>query len=227
MPFSAHEAMEVHEILLEKFNMITHFNLYATQTTNPALMDMITRHQQEEILSYNYLVGLTRGSGRFMPIPPNTRVDASKEQVDYGLRNPPEYRPDANATFGDREVAVGMLCCHKNAARNSSWASLECADPNMRRALLNAAANCNHQGYEVWRYMNEQGWYEVPTLNSQTQETFLQSYQPAPANLQQTYGVADGRMALGGAPGGYATGGINAGAQSVLYGNPTGGLAGQ
>jgi spore coat protein CotF len=228
MPFSAHETMETHEILLEKINMITHFNLYATQTSNPQLLDMLMRHQQEEILSYNYLVGLTRGSGRFVPIAPNTRVDGNKEQIEYGLRNPPQNVPSADAVMSDRDVATAMLCCHKNAARNSTWASLESADPNMRRALLNASANCNHQAYEVWRFMNDQGWYEVPTLNSQTQETFLQSYQPAPAGLQQQYGVSDGQMAVGGRPGGYGTGGINPGSPgNALYGAGTGGFAGQ
>jgi spore coat protein CotF len=190
MPFGAHETMEMHEVLMEKINVITHFNLYAKQTKNPQLLDMIVRHQQEEMRSYNEIIAFTRGNSRFSPIPSNTEISGiSNQQIQYGLSNPPQFAPQADATLNDNEIAIAMLLCHKNGARNCSWASLECADPNLRRTLFNSAATCTNQAYEVFLFMNEQGLYQVPTLNSQTAETLLHRYQPASESLEAQYAM--------------------------------------
>jgi spore coat protein CotF len=223
MKFGAHETMETHEILMEKVNMITHFNLYASQAQNPQLQDMIVRHQQEEIRSYNELVSLTRGNNQFQPIPPNTNIrGVNHQQIQYGLKNPPRFEPQADGVMNDAEIAMAMLCCHKNAARNSAWGSLECADPNLRHALLNAHANCNNQAYEVFLFMNQQGVYQVPTMNPRTEETFLHSYQPASGALQAAYGVQQGGQNAGamGTTGYGATGYMNMANAGGGMGNP-------
>jgi spore coat protein CotF len=188
MPYGAHETMEVHEILMEKMNVITHFNLYAKETKNQRLLDMIIRHQQEEIRSYDELVNYTHDYNRFAPIPPNTPITGvGPKQIQYGLKNPPQFAPQSDAVLSDWEIAVAMLLCHKNAARNSAWASLECADPNLRRLLLNCAANCGNQAYEVFLFLNEQGLYQVPMLNSHTAKTLLHRYQPTNESLKSQY----------------------------------------
>ncbi|RFU63168.1 spore coat protein [Bacillus sp. V59.32b] len=190
MPFGAHETMEIHEILMEKVNMITHFNFYATETQNQQLIDMIIRHQQEEIRSYNELVSYTHDYKGFKPVPPNTQIrEIQPQEIRYGLNNPPQIAPEVDAMLKDSEIATAMLCCHKNAARNGMWATLECADPNLRRMLLNSAANYANQAYEVFLFMNEQGQYQVPTLKDHTAKTFIHRYQPANEALQAQYGM--------------------------------------
>lgn len=179
MPYGAHEAMETHEILMEKINMITHFNLYAREANNPQLKDMIARHLDEEIRGYNEIVHYTHDYTGMSPIPPNTEMTGvTPQSIQYGLNNPPQMAPQSDTKLSDQEIAVAMLCCHKNAARSASWASLECADPNLRQMLFNSAANCARQAYEVFLFMNEQGVYQVPTLNDHTAKTFLHRYQP-------------------------------------------------
>jgi len=59
MPFGAHETMEVHEILNEKINMINHFGLYKQICQDPQLRDMIERHMQTAVASYNEIVQYT------------------------------------------------------------------------------------------------------------------------------------------------------------------------
>jgi spore coat protein CotF len=230
MPFGAHETLEVHEVLMEKINAITHFNLYAKQAKNPQLLDMILRHQQEEIRSYNEIVALTRGNDRFSPIPPNTNIQGvSRQQIQYGLNQPPQFAPQADAELNDVEIAIAMLLCHKNGARNCTWSTLECADPNLRRTLFNSAATCTNQAYEVFLFMNEQGLYQVPTLNNQTADQFLRSYQPAGAAIEAQYGMQNGQNAgyngassygAGYPQPGMFSGGMNPGSrESVLYGD--------
>ncbi|CAH0345204.1 spore coat protein [Bacillus sp. CECT 9360] len=194
MPYGAHETMEVHEILMEKINMITHFNFYATETQNQQLIDMIIRHQQEEIRSYNEIVSYTHDYTSFKPVPPNTNIrEIQPQEIRYGLNNPPQVTPEVDAMLKDSEIATAMLCCHKNAARNGMWATLECADPNLRSMLLNSAANCSNQAYEVFLFMNEQGQYQIPTLKDHTAKTFIHRYQPANEALQAQYGMKPGQ----------------------------------
>jgi spore coat protein CotF len=194
MQLGAHETMEVHECLLEKVNVITHFNIYAKEAKNQQLKDMIVRHQQEEITSYNEIVNITRGNNGFTPVPSNTNVKGvSNQQIRYGLNNPPQISPQSDTSLTDREIAIAMLLCHKNAARNCTQATLEAADPNLRLALFNSAATCTNQAYEVFLFMNEKGLYQVPTLKSQTAETFLNTYQPAEEQVMAQYGMQSGQ----------------------------------
>jgi spore coat protein CotF len=188
MPFGAHETMEVHEVLAEKLNMISHFNLYAMQTKNPQLKNMIMRHQQEEIKSYDAIVTYTHDYTQFNPIPPNTSVsNIQPNQIQYGLDNPTMLAPETNATLNDYEVATAMLLCHKNAAANGVKAALEVADPNVRQMLTNSAMNCVNQAYEVFLFMNQQGLYQVPTVKDHTAKTYLHSYQPSSEGLKAQY----------------------------------------
>ncbi|WP_123042477.1 spore coat protein [Cohnella candidum] len=191
MQFGAHETMEVHECLMDKINQIAHFNLYASQARDPRLQDMIARHRHTAIMSYNELVHLTQGNTRFQPIMSNPSMQGmGGQQVQYGLHNPPQMSPQTDAKFSDQEIAAAMLICHKNGAKNATWAALECADPNLRRAIQNSAMACMNFAYEVFLLMNEQGQYQVPTLKDQTAQTFMQSYQPADQALMSQFGAA-------------------------------------
>ncbi|WP_211246735.1 spore coat protein [Cohnella pontilimi] len=195
MPFGAHETMETHEILSEKINCITHFHLYAREAKHPQLRDMIARHQQEAIASYNQLVAYTHDYIPFRPISPNTDLQGVKPQsVQYGLHNPQPMAPQADSMLSDREIAMAMLWCHKNGARNCSSASLEAADPNLRQMMMNCAAACTNSAYEVFLFMNEHGVYQVPTLNDHTAKTLLHSYQPSDSSLNAQYSVQGGQQ---------------------------------
>ncbi|WP_251570547.1 spore coat protein [Neobacillus cucumis] len=190
MPFGAHEAMEVHEILTEKINMINHFNLYAQQAKNPQLKEMIHRHLQEEIKSYDTIVSYTHDYQNFAPMSPNTNVGSVKpDQIQYGLDNPSMLAPESNTTFNDYEIASALLICHKNGAANGVKATLEIADPNLRQVLLNGAVNCVNQAYEVFLFMNQQGQYQIPTMRDHTAKTYLHTFQPVSESLKAQYVV--------------------------------------
>ena len=194
MPFGAHEAMEVHEILTEKINMINHFHMYAAQAKNPQLKEMIHRHLQEEIKSYDAVVSYTHDYQNFAPMPANTNIrSAQPDQIQYGLDNPSMVAPEANTTFNDFEIASALLICHKNGAANGVKATLEIADPNLRQVLLNGAVNCVNQAYEVFLFMNSQGQYQIPTMKDHTAKTYLHAFQPSSESLKAQYMVNPGQ----------------------------------
>ena len=213
MPFGAHEAMEVHEILTEKINMMNHFNLYAQQAKNPQLKEMIHRHLQEEIKSYDTIVSYTHDYQTFSPMSSNTNVGSVKpDQIQYGLDNPSMLTPESNTTFNDYEIASALLICHKNGASNGVKATLEIADPNLRQVLLNGAVNCVNQAYEVFLFMNQQGQYQIPTMRDHTAKTYLHTFQPVNESLKAQYMVTPGQ-----------TQGVDQGMQGMMANNGIGG----
>jgi spore coat protein CotF len=76
----------------------------------------------------------------------------------------------------DSDIASGVLGIHKTGATFKMLASLECADPNLRRMIQQGAVNCAEQAYEIWQYMNQKGYYQVPTMKEMTTNTVVNSY---------------------------------------------------
>lgn len=191
MPFGAHETMEVHEVLNEKINLINHFSLYAQQCQNQQLRQMIEHHLQTAVQSYDQLVAYTHDY--------NSQANRNQEygmmniqpqQIQYGLNNPQPQTPQMLGSFNDQQIVSAVLSWHKNSAKNHMSSSLECADPNVRQMLINGANNCANQAYEVFMFMNQQGTYQVPTMQDHTAKTYLHSYQPMNQQEQQQQQMA-------------------------------------
>jgi spore coat protein CotF len=188
MPFGAHETMEVHEALNEKINMINHFALYTQQTQNEQLRQMMQRHLQSAIQSYDQLVAYTHDyNGGQQRRQAQGMLNVEPQNIQYGLNNPPQHAPQMQGQLNDEQIAFALLSCHKNSARNSMISALECADPNIREMMLMSANSCANQAYEVFMFMNQQGQYQVPTMKDNTAKTLLHTFQPTdqPAGIQQ------------------------------------------
>lgn len=186
MPFGAHETMEVHEILNEKINAINHFSMYQQQCQHPELQQIIGRHLQSFIQSYDQLVAYTHDYSAAKQAPVTYSIPQTEpQQIAYGLRNPAPQSPQPSMMqMTDQQIVQSALLCHKNSAKNHTAAALECADPHVREMLLNGAINCVNQAYEIFLWMNQNGLYQVPTLQENTAKTFLHTYQPV---QQQSY----------------------------------------
>lgn len=177
MPFGAAESIAVHEILSEKICLMDHFSVYESQCQDPALRQLINRHRQTAMESYNQMVSYTHDYRSVQPVQPYANVPV--EAIQYGLRNPSPEAPSMQpAAFSDKQIATSVLLAHKNSAKNHMAAALECADPNIRQMMMNGSVTCCNQGYEVFMYMNQRGYYQVPTMNDHTAKTFLHHYQP-------------------------------------------------
>jgi spore coat protein CotF len=187
MPFGAHETMEVHEILNEKIVMMDHFHLYAQYAQSDGVRRLVERHLQSAMHHYEQLVAYTHdyhAAGQPMGThgggPNYATANTSYQDIQYGLRQPAPIGPQGRGGgLNDNQILSAVLCSHKNSAKNSTWASLECADPNVRQMLIHGAIEANNHAYETFLLMNQQGQYQVPTLNDHTAKTFLHTYQPA------------------------------------------------
>lgn len=192
MPFGAHETMEAHEILNEKLNVISHFSMYLQLAGHPALRQLIERHLQTALQAYDQMVAYTHdysaANRRANAI--TTAMPAEPQQIEYGLRQPMPVSPQMNGRLDDRQIAMAVLLAHKNSARNQMNAALECADPNVRQMMLDGALLCARQAYETFLFMNENGLYQVPTMQDHTAKTFLHAYKPAYAAQQPLHNPA-------------------------------------
>lgn len=191
----AHEVMEVHEVLTKSINGINTVQLIANQIKDPQLRTVVNNQFQFMVQEYNSLVqALNQRTGQ-------TGAQAMNQQRNYqqgmnqnismyhshtnytpayGLNNPATNSPISSATeLQDQDIASIILGIHKASAAAKAIASLECADPQLRRMILQGVVNCNEQAYEVWQYMNQKGFYQVPTLKQTTTDTFINTFSTA------------------------------------------------
>jgi spore coat protein CotF len=172
--FGAHEMMDIHEVLSCTINDINTFQLLRPHVKDQQLAQMIDHQEQFMINDYNNLVQMLQSHGMGQAIPYRTPKNASPK---YGLHQPETQTPNTSMNeLDDRDISSIVLGCHKASASGRIKAALECADPNLRRVMQQGAINCSEQAYEVWQYMNQQGYYQVPTMKEMTTNTMIQSY---------------------------------------------------
>lgn len=170
----AHEVMEIHEVLTGAVDTINLFQLYRPHVTDQQLGSIIEKHQQFMTQEYNNLVQSINAQGLSMDTPYRSPM---MTQPKYGLNNPQPQSPNTlPQQLEDRDIASGMLKCHKSSALLKSMATLECANPNLRRMIMQSSNNCAEMAYEIWQFMNEKGYYQVPTMKQMTTNTMTDSY---------------------------------------------------
>ncbi len=175
----AHEVMEMHEVLNHAINSINQFQMYQPLVQDMQLKQMLEHQLQFMTNEYNNMVQMLQNQGGGQAVPYRAPMQSPPK---YGLQNPPPQSPNASANqLDDRDISSAMLGCHKSSALMKMIGALECANPDLRRSLQQGAVNCAEQAYEVWQYMNQKGYYQVPTMKEMTTQTMMNSYQNAAA----------------------------------------------
>ncbi len=70
---------------------------------------------------------------------------------------------NSTSILNDRSIAEGALHFHKYGADTVTKAALESSEPHIRTALTNMARNCIEMSYEIYNYMSQRGWYQLPS----------------------------------------------------------------
>ncbi|MCR2804079.1 spore coat protein [Paenibacillus soyae] len=177
----AHETMEISEVLSAAITGINTMQLYRPYAKDPRLAQIMDKQMQFAINGYNQLVQTVQHlSGQ--PIQQQgTPYSAPRNFAPvYGLDNPAMASPNMTARqIDDSDVACALLGMHKASASMKIVAALECANPQLRSLMQQSAVNCSEQAYEIWQYMNQAGYYQVPTMKEMTTNTVLGHYQTA------------------------------------------------
>ena len=185
--FGAHEMMELHEVLTDTIDGINQFQLYRSHVQDDQLLNILDNQTQFMMQEYNSLVSMISSQGGHGSVPQRTLSGQQNFSPSYGMRQPePEMPKTSMQMLEDRDVASGMLGCHKASALSRMHATLEIADTQIRHSIMQGANSCAEQAYELFQYMNQKGFYQVPTLAEQTTQTMMGMYQPSsPMNMQQ------------------------------------------
>lgn len=183
--FGAHETMEVHEVLTSAIDGINTFQLYRPYVKDQQLQQILDRQLMFMMNEYNAMTQSLNQQGQGQAVPYRSPKNIAPV---YGLNNPEAQTPNQTLNqMDDRDVASCILGCHKASALMKMKASLECANPQLRYMIQQGATNCSEQAYEVWQYMNQHGYYQVPTMKEVTTNTVLNTYQPlAMGNINET-----------------------------------------
>ncbi len=66
--------------------------------------------------------------------------------------------------LNDRTIVQGALLFHKCGAARATAAALESAEPHLRNLAANSARVCVDMAYEIFRYMHQKGFYQMPEI---------------------------------------------------------------
>jgi spore coat protein CotF len=170
----AHEVIELHEVLSSTIDSINNFQLYRPHVKDQQLISILDNQLRFMTQEYNNMVQTISQQGRNESIPYRTIKNVSPS---YGLKDPQPQAPNTSMNeIDDRDIASGMLGCHKASATLRMKASLEFADANLRHMVQQSAINCSEQAYEIWSFMNQKGYYQVPTMKDMTTQTMIDSF---------------------------------------------------
>jgi spore coat protein CotF len=177
----AHEIMDCHEVLCNTINGINLFQLYQPYCQDQELKNILQNQLSFMTNEYNSLVNALQHKVNINRLP-NVKMNMNMNfSPSYGIgSNPVPEAPNASINqMNDRDISSGMLGCHKTGAVQKMHAALECTDSQIREMMIQSAKNCADQAYEIWSYMNNKGYYHVPTFDQTTTQTMINSYQPS------------------------------------------------
>lgn len=166
--FGAHELLKLHEVIQKLKDGLNLYNLYLPYIKNEGFARLV-EHQLHFIKSECKM---------FLD-----EITSSKSNVcTYGMYTifEPTYGYESrslelNQRFSEQEVASSLLAHCKSSAIIKVSAALECANPDLRLLMVQSSTNSVHQAYDIWRFMNVNGYYQVPIFTEETTEAIIQS----------------------------------------------------
>ncbi|MGO4886355.1 spore coat protein [Anaerobacillus sp. MEB173] len=177
MNFAAHELLETSEALRTKAAEIEQHGALAYQCNDQQLKAIIKKHQQLMVTSYQQGINLMQGKGVQI-----THQIPNFQQANptIGMENQMQMAsPMANTqSLSDQTIATLLLNTHKSGAvMGMQWAN-ECVDPQIRMYHVNGANQCQEMAYELWNWMNQNGYYQPPTFSATQTNQMMGMYQP-------------------------------------------------
>lgn len=172
----AHEVIELHEVLNDAIHGLNTMRLYRPHARDAQLQTMMDQHMAALTNEYNSLIQMTTGEGASQTLSQRHYAKTGFQPA-YGLRNPETQTPATSINdIDDVDVTTCLINCHKQTATLKMKASLEMANPTLRRAIQQGANMSADMAYESFQYANHKGYYQVPTLKDVTQHTLMNSY---------------------------------------------------
>jgi spore coat protein CotF len=187
MNLAAHELLETSEALRTKAAEIEQHGQFVNQCNDQQLKNILAKHQQRMMFAYQQ--GITLLQGRGTQVTYQTPNFTAPTMNTFSHHQVTMSAPMANVnSMSDSTIATLALNTHKSGAvMGMQWAN-ECVDPQLRMFHINGANLCQEMAYEIWTWMNQNGYYQPPTF-SQDQTTQMASMFQPMTSMNYTQGV--------------------------------------
>jgi len=175
--FAAHELLETQEALRVKKAEIEQHGAFANQCQDNQLKTILRNHQQRMLQAYQQGINLMQGKGGNMSFhqPEFQAFDTNIGMQQQATMGAPIPNPSA---LSDQTIATLALSAHKNGSVMSMvWAN-ECVDPGIRHYHVQGAVLCQEMAYEIWQWMNQNGYYQPPRFPQTQVSTMTGMFQP-------------------------------------------------
>lgn len=187
--FGAHEIIGMNEALMTKAANVEVLSFLSNQVQDPQLQNILEQHVQMIHNHYIQGINILQGQPSGNQSMPSSYPGSMNAQPKLGLRNPSMPSPNMHTqTPSERSICTLVLNIYKFGAIGWTTFALECTNPQLRSFLMNGANICDRMAYEIWSYMNQKGYYQVPTLQANTTNTMIQMYQ-TPQTMQMMHGM--------------------------------------
>ncbi|WP_078595366.1 spore coat protein [Evansella clarkii] len=183
MNYAAHELLETSEALRTKAAEIEQHSMFANQCKDQNLRNILMKHQQLMITAYQQGVNLLNGKG----------AQVTHQTPDFNMHGNPGMhhqismsapRTETNA-LSDQTIATLALNTHKTGSvMGMQWAN-ECVDTQLRTYHVNGANLCQEMAYEIWGWMNQNGYYQPPAFSQDQTTQMAAMFQPMTGQYQQ------------------------------------------
>lgn len=177
MNFAAHELLETQEALRVKVAEIEQHGVFANQCDDQRLSGILRNHQQRMIQAYQQ--GLNLLQGRTSNLSYNN-PDFHANHISTGMQQQvPLGSPIPNTkTLSDQTIATLALNAHKTGSvMGMVWAN-ECVDPSVRQYHVQCALLCQEMAYDIWSWMNQNGYYQPPSFPQTQMKQMTSMFQP-------------------------------------------------
>jgi hypothetical protein len=171
------ELLQVHEMALACSNETEKASAYLGFVQDPELASLLAHYRQKAAAHYDELIELGRGAS----------TSRQFESLDGGLKGrrrqaSPDrvspLRPERRTGFDERIVANDLLQCTKMMAIRGVWAATEISHVGLRRALSEMSRYYLDAAYEMYRYMEQQGWYTPLAPGERATTWFRDTHEP-------------------------------------------------
>src|SRR5690625_2978269 len=182
----AHELFDAHEAISTFIGAIEHYKMYEPNIQSQQLKNIWQNQFNYLCQTYNTIVDAYQ-TGKHPAQPTTTYNMQLSNNVTYGMSPGQPKQPSLNPQqLSDQNFSSFMMGHLKACATACTTSALEATNPVLRRVLQDSVPNICEMAYEIFLYQNENGYYQVPQFDQQTQTAMLNMYtQMSPPSQQQ------------------------------------------
>ncbi|HHY95092.1 MAG TPA: spore coat protein [Firmicutes bacterium] len=150
------ELTEISELIREQQDEVRKLSIMSQQCQDPRLRSMIESHENRFRNNISKLEGHLGVGGRGL----------SGRDVEVGTMGETLTRQagpgQGQRLFSDRDIASDCLKDCKYFATRNTMAAAESSNPNLRNDLLGQSSEHLGMAYELYKFMEDKGWYKHP-----------------------------------------------------------------